>query len=109
MEMKLSFVPNDVLDMTHAQAARKVNPKIVLNVRFGVGPAKVGKDIVVEDLMFTGVMRIKLKLVSNFPHSKFTSLFQRFLQERELTSSRVNEQFKLSICPSCNHPTLISS
>jgi len=88
MEMKLSFVPNDVLDMTHAQAARKVNPKIVLNVRFGVGPAKVGKDIVVEDLMFTGVMRIKMKLVNNFPHS--TSFFP-FCTTREEKLTRCCE------------------
>lgn len=54
--------------MTYSAAAKKVNPKIVLNIRIGVGPAVVGKDIVVEDLAFTGTMRIKMKLMNNFPH-----------------------------------------
>ncbi|GAA5874962.1 hypothetical protein JCM1840_007163 [Sporobolomyces johnsonii] len=74
MEWKVSFIPNDVKDMTHAQAAKKVNPKIVLNVRFGVGPATLGKDIVVEDISFAGTMRIKLKLMNNFPHVKTVDL-----------------------------------
>lgn len=54
--------------MTTRQALRKVNPKIVLTIKLGVGPAVVGKDIVVEDLAFTGTMRIKMKLMNNFPH-----------------------------------------
>lgn len=58
----------DVQDMTYSAAARKVNPKIILNIRIGVGPAVVGKDIIVEDLAFTGTMRIKMKLMNNFPH-----------------------------------------
>ncbi|GAA6009648.1 hypothetical protein JCM11491_001046 [Sporobolomyces phaffii] len=97
MEMKLSFVPNDVLDMTHAQAARKVNPKIVLNVRFGVGPAKLGKDIIVEDLMFTGVMRIKLKLVNNFPHIQTVDL--SFMQPPDFDFVLKPVGFDLSMIP----------
>lgn len=54
MEWAISFTPNDIQDMTHAQAAKKINPKIVLNIRLGVGPAVVGKDIIVEDLSFKG-------------------------------------------------------
>lgn len=64
----MSFTPNDLTDMTHAQAAKKVNPKIVLQVRFGKGIASIGKDIVVEDISFSGTMRVLLKLVNNFPH-----------------------------------------
>lgn len=71
MEWAISFTPNDVQDMTYAAASRKVNPKIVLNIRLGVGPAVVGKDIIVEDISFTGTMRIKMKLMNNFPHGKF--------------------------------------
>ncbi|GAA5871970.1 hypothetical protein JCM16303_000930 [Sporobolomyces ruberrimus] len=97
MEMKLSFVPNDVLDMTHAQSARKVNPKIVLNVRFGVGPAKLGKDIIVEDLMFTGVMRIKLKLVNNFPHIQTVDL--SFMQPPDFDFVLKPVGFDLSMIP----------
>lgn len=68
MEWKISFLPNDVKDMTYAAAARKVNPKIVLNIRFGIGPAVVGKDIIVEDIAFSGTMRVKIKLMNNYPH-----------------------------------------
>lgn len=56
MEWKISFVPNDIANMTTAAAERKINPKIVLNIRLGIGPAVVGKDIVVEDLSFQGTM-----------------------------------------------------
>ena len=35
MEWAISFTPNDLQDMTYADAARKVNPKIVLNIRIG--------------------------------------------------------------------------
>ncbi|GAA5849255.1 hypothetical protein JCM8547_006494 [Rhodosporidiobolus lusitaniae] len=74
MEWKVSFTPNDLTDLTHAQAAKKVNPKIVLEVRFGIGPAVVGKDIVVEDIMFAGTMRVKLKLINSFPHVQTVDL-----------------------------------
>lgn len=68
MEWKISFTPNDIEDMTTRQALKKVNPKVVLTIKIGVGPAVVGKDIVVEDLAFTGTMRIKIKLMNNYPH-----------------------------------------
>ena len=71
MEWKVSFTPNDLLDMTHRQAAHKVNPKVVLEVRLGKGFASVGKDIIVEDISFSGTMRIKLKLINNFPHGEY--------------------------------------
>ncbi|GAA5987383.1 hypothetical protein JCM10908_001933 [Rhodotorula pacifica] len=74
MEWKVSFTPNDLLDMTHRQAARKVNPKIVLEIRLGKGFASVGKDIIVEDISFSGTMRIKLKLINNFPHVQTVDL-----------------------------------
>lgn len=56
MEWKISFVPNDIANMTTAAAERKINPKVVLNIRLGIGPAVVGKDIIVEDLSFQGTM-----------------------------------------------------
>ncbi|KAK4049600.1 Tricalbin-2 [Microbotryomycetes sp. JL201] len=74
MEWKVSFVPNDVQDLTKAATDRKVNPKIVLNVRFGIGPAVVGKDIVVEDISFQGTMRVRMKLMTAFPHVKLVDL-----------------------------------
>ena len=68
MDFKISFTPNDTADLTPRQAANKVNPKIVLSIRVGKGVAVIGKDIVVEDITFVGLMRIKLKLMSNFPN-----------------------------------------
>lgn len=68
MDIKLSFTPADIADLTPRQAAGKVNPKIVLAIKIGKGMASVGKDILTEDIAFTGVMRVKLKLMSNFPN-----------------------------------------
>ncbi|GAA6019595.1 hypothetical protein JCM10207_006938 [Rhodosporidiobolus poonsookiae] len=74
MEWAVSFTPNDLSDLTHAQLKKKVNPKVVLEVRIGAGVASVGKDIVVEDLMFKGTMRVKLKLMNNYPHVQTVDL-----------------------------------
>jgi len=71
MDIKLSFTPNDIADLTPRQALGKVNPKIVLAIRLGKGVASLGKDILTEDIAFTGVMRVKLKLMSNFPNVRF--------------------------------------
>ncbi|KAJ8517020.1 hypothetical protein ONZ45_g5719 [Pleurotus djamor] len=68
MDWGISFTPNDVSDMTPRQAALKVNPKIVLSVRVGKGLATAAIPILLEDITFTGLMRIRLKLMSNFPH-----------------------------------------
>ncbi|GAA6050737.1 hypothetical protein JCM3770_006601 [Rhodotorula araucariae] len=97
MEWKVSFTPNDLADMTHAQAARKVNPKVVLEVRFGVGIASVGKDIVVEDISFSGTMRIKLKLINNFPHVQTVDLSFMAPPEIDLVLKPVG--FDLSMLP----------
>ncbi len=59
MEIALSFTPNDLEDLTPRQAKRKVNPKIVLEVRLGVGFASTAMPILLEDISFTGRMRFK--------------------------------------------------
>ncbi|TNY17332.1 C2 domain-containing protein [Rhodotorula diobovata] len=97
MEWKVSFTPNDLADITHAQAAKKVNPKIVLEVRFGVGIASVGKDIVVEDISFTGTMRIRLKLINNFPHVQTVDL--SFMQPPQIDMSLKPVGFDLAMLP----------
>ncbi|PWN50042.1 tricalbin [Violaceomyces palustris] len=68
MDWKFSFTPNDTADLTVRQAAQKINPKIVLTVRLGRGVVGAGMPILVEDISFVGNMRIKMKLMSNFPH-----------------------------------------
>lgn len=68
MDWGISFTPNDVLDLTERQKQSKVNPKIVLAVRVGKGVAGATIPILLEDIEFSGLMRIRMKLMANFPH-----------------------------------------
>ncbi|KAG6866873.1 hypothetical protein C0991_008810 [Blastosporella zonata] len=68
MDWGISFTPNDVEDLTPRQLANKVNPKIVLSIRLGKGLATASMPVLVEDINFSGLMRIRMKLMSNFPH-----------------------------------------
>jgi Ca2+-dependent lipid-binding protein len=70
MDWHFSFEPNDVANMTRAQLRKKVNPKIVLTIRVGRGFVGAGIPILLEDMAFAGKMKIKLKLMKNFPHVK---------------------------------------
>ncbi|KAF8577858.1 tricalbin [Ramaria rubella] len=68
MDWGISFTPNDVADLTQRQATAKVNPKIVLSIRLGKGFATAAIPILLEDITFSGLMRVRLKLMTNFPH-----------------------------------------
>ncbi|EPQ61056.1 tricalbin [Gloeophyllum trabeum ATCC 11539] len=68
MDWGISFTPNETSDLTERQKKLKVNPKIVLSIRVGKGIAAVTMPVLLEDITFTGLMRIKLKLMTNFPH-----------------------------------------
>jgi Ca2+-dependent lipid-binding protein len=68
MDWKFSFNPNDTADMTARQLKVKQNPKIVLEVRLGKGVVSKGLDVIVEDMACEGVMRVKVKLQTSFPH-----------------------------------------
>ncbi|KAF8624817.1 hypothetical protein AX15_005704 [Amanita polypyramis BW_CC] len=68
MDWTISFTPNDTSNMTKKQADNKTNPKIVLLVRIGKGLATASMPILVEDITFKGQMKLRLKLMSNFPH-----------------------------------------
>src|SRR4051794_5962564 len=68
MDWNVSFVPNDLADMTKAQLAKKINPKVVLTARVGRGFVGAGIPILLDELSFTGIMKVKLKLIPNFPH-----------------------------------------
>jgi Ca2+-dependent lipid-binding protein len=74
MDWGVSFTPNDVSDMTPRQAAKKVNPKIVLSIRLGKGLATAAVPVLLEDLSFTGLMRIRLKLMTNLPHVQLVDI-----------------------------------
>ncbi|KAK7924200.1 C2 domain-containing protein [Apiospora marii] len=68
MDWKFSFTPNDTADMTAKQIKNKVNPKVVLEIRVGKAMISKGLDVIVEDMAFSGIMRLKLKLQFPFPH-----------------------------------------
>lgn len=68
MDWKFSFTPNDTADMTSRQIKNKINPKIVLEIRVGKAMISKGLDVIVEDMAFSGLMRLKIKLQFPFPH-----------------------------------------
>lgn len=74
MEWAVSFTPNDLQDLTAEQAKGKVNPKIVLSIKLGKKFISGSMPVLLEDITFKGCMRIKLKLVSNFPYVKTVSM-----------------------------------
>ncbi|KAF2010633.1 tricalbin [Aaosphaeria arxii CBS 175.79] len=68
MDWKFSFTPNDHADLTSRQIKNKINPKVVLEIRVGKGLVSKGLDVIVEDMAFSGLMRLKFKLQLPFPH-----------------------------------------
>ncbi|KAH7329263.1 C2 domain-containing protein [Stachybotrys elegans] len=68
MDWKFSFTPNDTTDMTQKQFRNKINPKVVLEIRIGKAMISKGLDVIVEDMSFSGIMRLKIKLQLPFPH-----------------------------------------
>ncbi|KAI0344135.1 tricalbin [Trametopsis cervina] len=79
MDWGLSFSPNDTSDMTSREVANKVNPKIVLSVRVGKGIAAGTLPVLLEDMSFSGLMRVRIKLMTNFPHVQVVDL--SFMEE----------------------------
>ncbi|SJX65421.1 related to TCB3-protein localized to membranes, bud-enriched [Sporisorium reilianum f. sp. reilianum] len=74
MDWKFNFTPSDVQDLTVKQASQKVNPKIVLTVRIGKGFVGAGLPILLEDINFVGHLRLRMKLMSNFPHVQLVDI-----------------------------------
>lgn len=68
MDWKFSFTPKDRADMTSRQIKNQVNPKVVLEIRIGKAMISKGLDVIVEDMAFSGIMRLKIKLQIPFPH-----------------------------------------
>ncbi|ROT37420.1 tricalbin-1 [Sodiomyces alkalinus F11] len=68
MDWKFSFTPNDTADMTARQMRNKINPKVVLEIRVGKAMISKGLDVIVENMAFSGLMRLKVKLQVPFPH-----------------------------------------
>lgn len=97
MDWKFDFTPNDVSDMPTKVAASKINPKIVLTIRFGKGVIGAAKDIVVENISFTGTIRIRIKLMNNFPHLQLIDL--SFLEKPEFDFILKPVGFDLNMIP----------
>jgi len=74
MDWAISFTPNETSELTQQQIAQKVNPKIVLSVRVGKSLATAALPILLEDITFSGLMRIRLKLMANFPHVQIVDI-----------------------------------
>ncbi|KAF9535478.1 C2 domain-containing protein [Crepidotus variabilis] len=68
MDWGISFTPKDTSEMTEKQKKDQSNPKITLMIRLGKGLATAGLPVLVENISFTGLLRIKMKLMSTFPH-----------------------------------------
>ena len=79
MDWGLSFTPKDTSDMTEKEKAQMTNPKIALAVRLGAGLATAALPILVEDISFSGLLRIRMKLMTNFPHIQIVDIC--FLEE----------------------------
>lgn len=74
MDWGLSFMPNDTSDLTPKQVRNKANPKIVLSVRVGKGIAAAAMPILLEDMEFSGLLRVRIKLMTAFPHVQVVDL-----------------------------------
>ena len=74
MDWGLAFTPTDVSDLTPNQQRNKVNPKIVLSVRVGKGLAAAAIPVLLEDMSFTGLLRVRIKLMTTFPHVQVVDL-----------------------------------
>ncbi|THH27082.1 hypothetical protein EUX98_g7106 [Antrodiella citrinella] len=74
MDWGISFTPSDVADLTPKQAQSIVNPKIVLSVRVGKGVASATMPVLLEDMSFSGLLRVRMKLMTNFPHIQVVDL-----------------------------------
>ena len=83
MDWGLSFTPKDTSDMTEKEKAQMSNPKITLAVRVGTGVATAALPILVEDISFSGLLRIRMKLMTNFPHIQIVDI--SFLEEPDIS------------------------
>ncbi|KAI8880983.1 hypothetical protein K501DRAFT_253973 [Backusella circina FSU 941] len=70
MDWKVSFIPNDTHDLTEKELDYKVNPKVIMSVRFGKGRMGAGFPVLVEDMAFIGHLRMQIKFMSKFPYVK---------------------------------------
>ncbi|KAK9448882.1 C2 domain-containing protein [Limtongia smithiae] len=74
MDWGFSFTPNDIEDLTSRQLKDKVNPLVELAVRIGKGVISTGMPVLVQDMAFKGLIQVKIKLITSFPHIQTASV-----------------------------------
>ncbi|KAI8090290.1 C2 domain-containing protein [Gilbertella persicaria] len=74
MDWKVSFIPNDLFDLSAEESDYKVNPKVIMNVRIGKGRMGAGFPVLVENMAFAGYLRIKIKFMSIFPFVRIVQM-----------------------------------
>lgn len=74
MDWRVSFKPSDKSNITPNEAKKQINPKIVLAVRVGKGVVGKALPILLEDMNFSGYMRIKFNLDKDFPFINLVSV-----------------------------------
>lgn len=67
-EWKFEYTPEDTSDMTVKQAKNKIDPKVELSVRIGAGLAGATFPILVQNMQFSGTLRVQFKLIPTFPN-----------------------------------------
>ncbi|KAI8374245.1 uncharacterized protein BYT42DRAFT_575688 [Radiomyces spectabilis] len=71
MDWRVSFTPNDLTDADAEERDLRVNPRVLLSVRMGRGVmTKAAIPVLVENMTFSGHMRVKIKFVSRFPYAQ---------------------------------------
>ncbi|KAI7864116.1 hypothetical protein BDF14DRAFT_1837529 [Spinellus fusiger] len=70
MDWKVSFIPHDLLDASAKDLNLRINPRIVMTARVGTGSLGAGIPIVIEDMSFTGHLRVTIRFMSRFPYAK---------------------------------------
>lgn len=67
MDWRVSFIPNDLYDLTTNEREHLVNPKIVINIHLIKG---IVIPVQLEDVSFKGKMRVKIRFMNKFPYAK---------------------------------------
>jgi Ca2+-dependent lipid-binding protein len=70
MDWRVSFTPNDLDGLTRKELDYKVNPRVIMSARIGKGRVGAGIPVLLEDMAFSGHLRMKIKFMSRYPFVK---------------------------------------
>lgn len=74
MDWRVSFTPNDLDDLTPRELDYKVNPRVIMNARIGKGRVGAGIPVMLEDMAFSGHLRVTIKFMSRYPFVKLAEV-----------------------------------